>query len=314
MIGKVLITGGSGYLGSHISKLLHRNNWNVAILDSEQPKHNYYNRYYWADIRDRNSVHKIFDEDRFDYVIHLASRIEVAESIKYPTEFWDVNVGGTVNLLNAMKNYDECKLLFSSTAGLYWPSKTPLKEEDCLVENSVYSNTKVAAESAIRDSGIDHVIFRYFNLAGADPDCDIGECHYPETHLIPNIFQKLNNFIIYGSNYDTDDGTCIRDYVHVCDVADAHLSAIKYLNSGMPSEIMNLGCGKGHSILQVVQAFEDLYSMKVNIYFGNRRSGDPDSLIADITRARKLLNYSPKHDLKSIIKTAYEWHKKINRN
>jgi UDP-glucose 4-epimerase len=313
MIGSVLVTGGSGYLGSHISKLLYRNHWNIHILDLEQPKHNYYNRYYWSDIRDRTSVRKIFEENQYDYVIHLASRIEVGESMKHPTEFWDVNVGGTVNILNAMKNYGDSKLLFSSTAGLYWPSKNPLKEEDCRVENSVYSNTKVACESAIRDSGIDHMIFRYFNLAGADPECDIGESHEPETHLIPNIFRKLNNFTVYGNDYDTSDGTCVRDYVHVCDVADAHLNAIKYLNSGRPSEIVNLGSGQGHSILQVVQTFEDLYSIKVYCHFGSRRSGDPDSLVADISRARNLLNYSPKHDLKSIIKTAYEWHKKIDR-
>ena len=160
MIRSVLITGGSGYLGSHISKLLYRNQWNITVLDLEQPKHNYYNRYYCSDIRDRNSVQKIFDKNKFDYVIHLASRIEVGESMKYPTEFWEVNVGGTVNLLNVMKNSGESKLLFSSTAGLYWPSKSPSKEEDCHVENSVYSNTKVACESAIRDSGIHHIIFR----------------------------------------------------------------------------------------------------------------------------------------------------------
>jgi UDP-glucose 4-epimerase len=313
MIRSVLITGGSGYLGSHISKLLHRNHWNIHILDLQQPKHNYYNRYYWSDIRDRNSVQKIFDENKFDYVIHLASRIEVGESMKHPTEFWDVNVGGTVNLLNVMRNSGDTKLLFSSTAGLYCPSKRPLKEEDHHVENSVYSNTKVACESAIRNSGIDHMIFRYFNLAGTDPEGDIGESHEPETHLIPNIFQKLNNFTIYGNDYNTPDGTCVRDYVHVCDVADAHLSAIKYLDSDMPSEIVNLGSGEGHSILQVVQIFEDLYCIKVYCHFGNRRSGDPDCLVADISRARKLLNYSPKHNLKSIIETAYEWHKKIDR-
>ena len=157
-------------------------------------------------------------------------------------------------------------------------------------------------------SGLNYVIFRYFNLTGADPDGEFGEAHEPETHLIPRLIQNLNNFQLNGTDYNTPDGTCIRDYVHVTDVAEAHVNAAKYLLEGKESITMNLGTGRGHSILEMIQTLESVTGKKVNYTVNPRRSGDADSLVADINIAKKVLNYSPKYDIIDIIKTAYEWH------
>lgn len=305
----VLVTGGSGYLGSHLCKQLLKNNYKVYIYDVKRPYHDYYTDFFLGDIRDTSRLDEVFCKVHcFDFVIHLASRIEVGESDKNPTEFWSVNVGGTINVLNAMKKYDCRNIIFSSTAAVYWPSDIPLKETECIVSNSVYGNTKQACEMAIEDSGFNYVIFRYFNLAGADPDGDLGELHDPETHLIPTIFRKINKFIINGKDYNTPDGTCIRDYVHVNDVVDAHIVSMKYLSEGGTPNYFNLGSGKGYSILDIINRIEKVLGIKVHYQYGERRRGDPDSLIADITLAEDVLGYKPKHDIDSIIKTAYNWH------
>lgn len=305
---KILVTGGSGYLGSHLCKQLLKRRYKVFIYDIKKPYHDYYTEFFRADIRNYSELSKVFMLNDFDLIIHLASKIEVSESMKNPTFFWDVNVGGTTNLLRVMNLYGVDKIIFSSTAGLYWPKNQPIKESDCIVNNSVYANTKRACEMAIEDSGIKYVIFRYFNLAGADPEGDLGECHNPETHLIPTIFEKINNFKIYGRDYNTHDGTCIRDYVHVSDVVDAHLLAIDYLDQEKNSECFNLGNGIGYSVLEIIKRIEENLSLEVNYTFEERRNGDPDSLIADIEMARTELGYDPKHDINSIIKTAYAWY------
>jgi UDP-glucose 4-epimerase len=245
---------------------------------------------------------------KIDVVFHLAGRIEVGESMKNPTEFWEVNTGGTVTLLNSMKKHGINYIVYSSTAGVYWAQKALLKEDSCVVDNHVYGSSKYAAENAIRDSGIKHVIFRYFNLAGADGD--VGENHEPETHLIPSILQNLNTFKLYGNDFDTEDGTCVRDYVHVSDVADAHILAINYLLKGGNNELLNLGTGKGYSNMEIMTKITELFPVELKYDILPRRQGDPDQLVADITLAQKVLNYRPKHDIISILKSAYEWNKK----
>lgn len=305
---KILVTGGSGYLGSHLCKQLLKRRYKVFICDIQKPYHDYYTEFFHYDVRDYTSLQEIFMLNNFDLVIHLASKIEVSESMKNPTHFWDVNVGGTTTLLRVMHLYNVDKIIFSSTAGLYWPKNEPLKETDCIVGNSVYGNTKHACEMAIKDSGINYVIFRYFNLAGADPEGDLGECHKPETHIIPTIFEKINNFKIFGNDYNTSDGTCVRDYVHVSDVVDAHLSAIDYMERGGLSDCFNLGSGVGYSVLDIIHRIENNLGLNVNYTFDARRPGDPDSLIADIELAKEKLNFKPKHDIDSIIKTAYAWY------
>lgn len=303
-----LVTGGAGYLGSVLSKHLKHQGWRVVCFDKKKPKHKYYDILEQGDIRDSGSLDYLFRQVKIDAVFHLAGRIEVGESMVNPTEFWEVNVGGTVVLLNLMKKYGIEYLLFSSTAGVYVPKNRNLMENDELSPSHVYGNTKLACEKAIRDSGIKHIIFRYFNLAGAEED--VGENHEPETHLIPKILQNLNSFQLYGDDFDTPDGTCVRDYVHVSDVADAHISGLNYLLSGKKSETINLGCGKGYSNMEIMMKITELFPVAITYDVLPRRDGDPDCLIADITFAKTLLNYQPKHDILSIIKTAYEWNEK----
>jgi len=306
----VLVTGGSGYLGSHLCKQLLKNRYKVHIYDKKTPYHDYYTEYHCGNIRDIAKLNQVFGKvENFDFIFHLAARIEVGESEKNPIDFWTTNVGGTINVLQSMKIHDCKKIIFSSTAGVYWPSEIPIKETECVVNNSVYSSTKQVCEMAIKDSGFKYVIFRYFNLAGADPDGELGELHNPETHLIPSIFQNLNNFNINGNDYNTRDGTCIRDFVHVNDVVDAHLLAMKYLNEDNQSNCFNLGLGKGYSVLDIVKRIESLLDIKIDYKLSDRRKGDPDSLVADVSLAKKVLGFDPKHNIDSILKSAYDWHK-----
>ena len=304
-----LITGGSGYLGSHLSKALKNDGWNVVIYDKVQPKHKYCDLYCSGDIRDRRELHVLFDKIRFNTVFHLAGRIEVGESNLHPTEFWEVNVAGTATLLNIMKYWGVKNIVFSSTAGVYVPNNKPIKETDPIANNSVYSNTKLACETMIKDSDINHVIFRYFNLAGAEPHSEIGENHSPETHLIPRILQNLNNVTVNGNDYSTPDGSCIRDYVHVSDVADAHLKAAYHLLNGNPSQTFNLGTGQGHSIFEIIKIVEEITKQKITYTLLPRREGDVDSLIADTTLAKEVLGFKTKYDIRDMIRTAYNWEK-----
>ena len=307
-IRTALITGGSGYLGSHLSKALKKAGWRTFVYDKVKPTHNYADVCEVADIRDKESLENVFRKVKFDTVFHLAGRIEVGKSFEEPTEFWEVNTGGTVILLNLMKKYDVKKIVYSSTAGVYLSGGIQIPEEECTTSNHVYGNTKLAAEYAIEDSGLKYIIFRYFNLAGADEDGEMGEDHEPETHLIPQILRNLNNFKVFGNDYLTNDGTCIRDYVHVADVADAHILAANYLDENTSSEIVNLGTGKGHSILDIISIIESKLKVKVNYTIVPRREGDPDSLVANVNFASKLLNFKCKYDIIDIIKTAYKWH------
>ncbi len=279
--------------------------WDVILYDIKPPLHTYCDTIIIDDILNRNMVQTVFQNNKIDVVFHLAGRIEVGLSFEEPTKFWEVNVGGTLIVLDAMKNHGCDTIFFSSTAGVYFCGRIPVDEDECTIDNSVYSNTKLCCERAIEDSGLNFVIFRYFNLAGADDD--LGENHEPETHLIPLILGNLNNVTINGDDYSTPDGTCVRDYVHVLDVVDAHIEA---LNLEEKNILVNLGSGVGYSNLEVVQTIEKITGEKVNYKIGPRREGDPDFLVANINLAKKLLNYEPKHDIESIIKTAYAWQKK----
>ena len=305
------VTGCSGYLGSQLSKDLKRAGWNVIGYDIKPITHKYFDSFYTGDIRDRERLNEVMGHSahKIDTVFHCASRIEVGESMKHPTEFWEVNAGGTSVLLNCMKKNGINKIIFSSTAAVYWTGSIPITEDECTTpDNSVYGASKLACEQMIMDSGFKYGIFRYFNLSGADPEGDIGENHEPETHLIPCIFKNLNNFNIFGGDYKTADGTCVRDYVHVADVSNIHIYADEYLDSN-DSFIVNLGTGFGYSILEIIKLIQEYLGVTVNYHVAERRAGDPDKLVADITLAQNLLHYQPKYDIISILKTAYEWHK-----
>ena len=309
------VTGSSGYLGSHVCKQLKKAGWKVFGYDYEHPKHEYLDMWKPADIRDDLSLYGALKKCKPDVVFHFAGRIEVGLSLQEPTEFYEVNSGGTTILLNMMKQLDLNNIIYSSTAGVYEPKNRPIMEPDAKNwDNNPYAGSKLCAETAIRHSGLKHIIFRYFNLAGADPENDIGECHDPETHLIPKTLQNLNTFVeIYGTNYNTEDGTCVRDYVHVSDVADAHILAANHLLAGKESHILNLGTGKGESVVSVISKIIQLTNKPLtNIVTLPRRDGDPDVLVADISLAQKILKYRPKYDIMAILETAYNWHLKQN--
>jgi len=309
------VTGSSGYLGSHVCKELKKAGWKVFGYDYEQPKHLYLDIWENADIRDALSLYGALKRSKPDVIFHFAGRIEVGISQQEPTEFYEVNSGGTTTLLNMMKQLELNNIIYSSTAGVYEPPHRPLQEPDPKNwDNNPYAGSKLCAETAIRHSGLKHIIFRYFNLAGADPENDIGECHNPETHLIPKTLQNLNTCVeIYGTSYDTEDGTCIRDYVHVSDVAIAHLLAADHLLAGKESHILNLGTGTGESVVSIIgKIIKMTNTPMLNVVTLPRRDGDPARLVADITLAKKILNYQPKHDIMFILQTAYNWHLKQN--
>jgi UDP-glucose 4-epimerase len=307
-----LITGAAGYLGSHMAKSLKRNGWYVIGIDIKKISNHYIDYALCFDINDEEVLRHCFEKFEIDTVFHFAGRIEVGESIIVPTLFYQNNVSGTITLLNVMKIHGVNKILYSSTAGLYSSKNRPLREYDELNPlNNPYAGSKYCAELAIQQSGVKYVIFRYFNLAGADEELEFGEDHVPETHLIPKILQNLNNVQIYGDDYDTHDGTCVRDYVHISDVVDAHLAAAEYIETN-PSIILNLGTGKGYSVKEIVNLVENIVG-KLSFTILPKRPGDPSSLTADINLAQKVLHYRPKRDIIDILQTTYEWEKNRDR-
>jgi UDP-glucose-4-epimerase GalE len=306
-----LITGGAGYLGSHLAKSLKKDGWKVVGLGHKRTTLNpYIDIMHYGDIRDQDALDWLFDKVKVDVVFHLAGRIEAGISFQEPTEFWSVNCGGTTILLNAMHKAGVKNIVFSSTAAVYKAQNRPILEYDEKTDNSPYGFSKLSAENAIRHSGLNFTIFRYFNLTGADPDGEFGESHEPETHLIPRLLLDMDNIEINGTDYDTPDGTCVRDYVHVTDVADAHSKAGKMLLDGEYSGVtMNLGTGKGTSILDVIKALEKITNKTITYKVNQRRDGDAASLIADINLAKEVLQYEPKYDMMTMIQTAYNWYK-----
>jgi UDP-glucose 4-epimerase len=309
-----LITGVSGYLGSHLAKRLNLSGWNVIGLDIKFTFNHYLNKFYPFNILDRDSLFYIFNQHKIDVVFHLAGKIEVGESVDHPTEYFNTNVAGTCILLDAMKQSNVKNIVYSSTAGLYKSKSTKLSEEDIVNPfNNPYAGSKYAAELAIRQSGFNFAIFRYFNLSGADSEGEFGECHEPETHLIPRILQNINNFTVYGDIFNTPDGTCVRDYVHVEDVAFAHVSGAEFILRNKESITLNLGTGEGKSVRQIMNLIEQSLNLKITYKVVEPRVGDPDCLVADISLAQKILTFKPKHDIMSIIKTAYNWEKNDRR-
>jgi UDP-glucose 4-epimerase len=307
---RALITGVSGYLGTHLAKALTVDGWDVIGIDIvKRPTLMYVDQFIYCDVTKIADVYRVFDAHDFDVVFHLAGRIDVSESVEKPIEYYLENTVGTINILKVMDYYGVKNIIYSSTAGLY-KSDDKLLIETCELapRNNPYAASKYASELAISQSKLNHIIFRYFNLAGADPQGEMGECHEPETHLIPRIFQNLNSFFINGNDYPTFDGTCIRDFIHVSDVADAHILAAKHLLEDKESCILNLGSEKGYSVKEIVNLVEKITGKKVNYTYRERRSGDPAHLVADSKLAKKVLSFVPKHDIISIVETAYEWH------
>ncbi len=317
----ILVTGGAGYIGSHTAYELLNSGKEIVIVDNLQKGHKEAvlgGRFYEGDLRDDSFMDRVFTENQIEAVVHFAADSLVGESVADPLKYYNNNVVSTLRLLGKMKQYGVNKIVFSSTAATYGePENTPILETDKTVPTNPYGETKLTVEKALKWAdnayGIKHIILRYFNVAGAHPSGKIGEDHHPESHLIPIIIQaamgKRDYIGIYGDDYPTPDGTCIRDYIHVTDLANAHILALNKLMSGSESDIFNLGNGSGFSVKQVIEATEKVAGRKIPVKTEPRRAGDPAILIASSQKAQDVLGWQPQyHQLETIIETAWKWH------
>lgn len=319
----IFIPGGAGYIGSHTAYLLAQQKYNVIVLDNFA--HNQIFDHPWAtlvkgDLSDKKIIDEIFSTNQIDAVMHFAACIEVGESVKNPQRFYQNNVVNTINLLDSMVRHDVNKIIFSSSCAVYGePIAIPMNENHPKAPISPYGKNKLSVEFALEDYsnayGLSHVSLRYFNAAGALPSEGLAEQHDPETHIIPLMLSAINKdktFKVFGTDYCTPDGSCIRDYIHVLDIANAHLLAYKYLEDGGASDAFNLGSGKGFSVKEMIAAAEKVCGKKMNVLEEDRRPGDPAILLADYSKAKEALGWEPAHsDLNKILSSALESHIKI---
>lgn len=320
---KVLVLGGAGYIGSHTVKALCEENIDVVVADNLVTGHieavDSRAKFYKGDIRDINFLDDLFSKEKIDAVIHFAAYSLVGESVTDPLKYYDNNLCGTKVLLESMVKNNVDKIVFSSTAATYGePENIPILESDRTEPTNPYGETKLSMEKMFKWTanahGLRFVSLRYFNACGADESGKIGEAHNPETHLIPIILQVPNGqreFVsIFGNDYPTKDGTCIRDYIHVTDLAQAHILAVKYLMNGGNSDIFNLGNGVGFSVREVIETARKVTGHPIPVKDVERRAGDPAQLIASSEKAKKVLSWKPEHDsLEEIIASAWNWHK-----
>jgi len=325
----ILVTGGAGYIGSHCVLALLDKGYNVIVFDNLSTGHietinrlkQYGNvSFYQGDLLNLDDLNNVFKNNKIDFVIHFAAFSQVGESVQNPRKYYKNNVCGTINLLDTMIDYDVKKIVFSSTAATYGePIYTPIDENHPQSPINPYGQTKLMIEKIMDDYNkaynLKSVRLRYFNVAGADSQNRVGEWHEPETHLIPNIlksvFDTTKTFKMFGTDYDTPDGTCIRDYINVEDLAQAHILALEYLQNGGETNYFNLGTKNGNSVKEVFDISEKIINKKVNLEICPRRDGDPAILVADNSKAKNLLNWKPAKDLEHSIKTAYNWEQKL---
>ncbi len=318
----ILVLGGAGYIGSHTVYELVDYGEEVVIVDNLETGHveavHPKAKFYQGDIRNRAFIDRVFEENKIDAVIHFAANSLVGESMTNPLKYYDNNLCGTKVLLDSMVAHRIDKIVFSSTAATYGePENIPILETDKTCPTNCYGETKLSMEKMFkwtgRAHGLRYVSLRYFNACGAHESGRIGEAHAPETHLIPLILQVPNGkreaITIYGDDYPTPDGTCIRDYIHVTDLAMAHIQAVQYLRAGNPSNIFNLGNGVGFSVKEVIEAARAVTGHPIPAVIEGRRAGDPARLIASSEKAREVLGWNPQHDdLSKIIASAWKWH------
>jgi len=324
MTKHILVTGGAGYIGSHVVRKLIDNGYTVSILDNliNGNKESVPSEvaFYKIDLGDISELRKLFDENNFDAVMHFAAFIEAGVSMKKPAEFFANNCINGSYLLNEMLRHGVKKIIFSSTAAVYGnPIGNKIKEDHPLNPVNHYGRTKLIFEELLRmykeSYDLEYIALRYFNASGADESAEIGEDHDPETHLIPLVLKTVlgerENIKIFGTDYGTSDGTCVRDYIHVNDLANAHILALERLFKNGESDVFNLGNGKGFSVEQVIDSAKKITGKDFKVIKTNRRKGDPAVLVADSTKARDILKWNPKYtSIDDIIKTAWRWHKK----
>lgn len=319
---KILVLGGAGYIGSHTVRELIDKEYEVVIVDNlftgfkqSIPKNV---KFYEGDIRDFDFINSVFKKEKPNAVIHFAAYSLVGESVTNPLKYYDNNLYGTKVLLQAMVENNVDKIVFSSTAAVYGePENIPILETDRTIPTNPYGETKLAMEKLMmwvaKAHNLKYVSLRYFNACGAHISGEIGEAHNPESHLIPLVLQVPNGkreyISIFGSDYDTDDGTCIRDYIHVTDLADAHILAVNYLMNGGESNIFNLGNGIGYSVKEVINTARKVTNHPIPAKEESRRAGDPARLVASGQKAKDILGWEPKYtNLSDIIESAWKWH------
>jgi len=315
----ILVVGGAGYIGSHMVDILRQADLMPVIIDNLSTGHQEAalgSELIVGDIADLTLLQQVFAMHDFSAVMHFASFIQVGESVKDPAKYYVNNVAGTLNLLNAMLQANVNKFIFSSTAAVYGePLYIPIDEEHVIAPINPYGHSKRMVEQILEDYacayGLQFVSLRYFNAAGADPAGKLAERHEPETHLIPLVLQaaqdKKRPITVFGRDYPTPDGTCVRDYIHVTDLCEAHLLALQALMAGKKSGIYNLGAGQGYSVQQVIDVARRVTQRDITVLEGDRRPGDPAILIANPKRAMQELNWQPKYtDLQAIIAHAWQ--------
>jgi UDP-glucose 4-epimerase len=319
---KILVTGGAGYIGSHVVKALGEKGHQILVYDNLSKGFKdavLYGELIVGDLSDTTLLEKTVKAFKPEAVMHFASFIEVGESVREPLKYYQNNVSNTINLLNVLVEHNVNNFIFSSSAAVYGsPEKVPIPESEPIKPINPYGQSKAIVERALEDTavakGLRSVSLRYFNAAGADPKRRIGERHKPESHLIPLILKAVkrerDSIKVYGSDYPTPDGTCIRDYIHVEDLADAQLLALQYLLDGGTSDFFNCGYGHGYSVRDVVETAKKVTGIDFARQETPRRAGDPPVLVADSSKLKKLLHWKPKYDnLEFIIQTAWEWEK-----
>ncbi|MCS7233883.1 MAG: UDP-glucose 4-epimerase GalE [Synergistetes bacterium] len=316
----VLVTGGAGYIGSHVNKLLNLKGYKTIVVDNlVNGREGFvkWGKFILGDIGDEALLGLIFKNYRVKAIMHFSAFADVGESVSEPIKYYINNVNNTLILLKKAIESNVKYFIFSSTCAVYGnPLRIPIDEKHPTDPINPYGRSKLIVEYALKDFelayGLKYVSLRYFNAAGADPEGELGEWHERETRLIPITLKvalgKVEHLEIFGDDYNTPDGTCIRDYIHVSDLAKAHILALEYLFNGGNSDVFNLGIGRGFSVKEVIRAVEEVTGRKVRFVIGDRRPGDPPVLIADASKARKVLGWAPEFtDIKDIIKTAYLW-------
>ena len=319
----ILITGGAGYVGSHTAMALIESGEDIIIFDSLELGHietidrlkkcgNV--KFIKGNLKNLDEIRGVFLSNKIDSVIHFAAYALVEESVKNPQKYYYNNVYGTLNLLNAMLEFGVKKIVFSSTAATYGePNYTPIDENHPQNPINPYGRSKLMVEEILDDYDkaydLRSVRLRYFNVSGADSKSRIGEWHVNETHLIPNVLKATQDktFKLFGTDYNTTDGTCVRDYINVEDLAQAHIKAIKYLNNGGKTNFFNLGTKQGNSVKEVFEVCEQVKGVKIPLELCDRRAGDPAVLVADNTKAREVLEWFPEKTLTDSVKSAYMW-------
>lgn len=318
---KILVTGGAGYIGSHFTKFLIQNKHSVCVLDNLSRGHKEAvasgARFEQADLLDQESLKNVLRSFQPEAVVHFAAFAYVGESVEKPELYYQNNVMGSYNLIRACVENGVKNFVFSSTCSIYGnPIKVPISEDQVSNPINPYANTKLIIETLLHDFEIAHgmksVCLRYFNAAGADPNGEIGESHEPESHLIPLVIytaqKKRKKILVFGNDYDTNDGTCVRDYIHVNDLADAHLRALNYLGDGGVSTIINLGTGNGSSVLEIIKKAKKITGKEIPFEIVGRRAGDPAILVADNKKAKNVLGWNPQYGIDEVIATAWAWH------